>query len=553
MSLKVIKQVRLPREIPIVDLFAGPGGLGEGFHQYNSDEIRFSTVLSIEKDPSAIKTLKLRTFFRFFEGSAPEEYYRYVRGEDISQEELYATYPKKANAAEQIVHEIDLASSKTVQTKTDRLIKQKIGSEKWWILIGGPPCQAYSLAGRSRMVGQHGREKFEEDHRHFLYREYLRIIEKFRPPLFVMENVKGLVTATHGNENMFDKIRSDLSAPVEALGYSSHSKIKGKSEKYQLFSLSIPADCPTHLSPHDYVIKSELFGVPQNRHRVILLGIRADLDTIPEQLLTKARTPVTVGEVINDMPALRSAVSLSRKKSFDEKTKRILSNEALSDGEKWRRVVKHSSPSGDRNNYHPQLKKEISRSIKKLQRHCTTGGRFISGSPQPKNMELRNWFVDKNLKGFLNHEARSHMPSDFARYLFVSSFGKVFGYSPKIIDFPKHGGILPAHKNISKARDRRSGDFADRFRVQLPDRPATTIVSHIRKDGHYYIHYDPSQCRSLTVREAARLQTFPDNYFFEGNRTEQYEQVGNAVPPYLAHQIAEVVAATLTKVIKNRR
>jgi DNA (cytosine-5)-methyltransferase 1 len=137
-----------------------------------------------------------------------------------------------------------------------------------------------------------------------------------------------------------------------------------------------------------------------------------------------------------------------------------------------------------------------------------------------------------------NHSARSHMATDLHRYLFAASFAKVTGRTPFLGDFPE--ALLPEHLNVEESLETKK--FKDRFRVQLGERPATTVVAHISKDGHYFIHYDPSQCRSLTVREAARLQTFPDNYHFEGGRTEQYRQVGNAVPPLLARQIAEVGA-----------
>lgn len=156
-------------------------------------------------------------------------------------------------------------------------------------------------------------------------------------------------------------------------------------------------------------------------------------------------------------------------------------------------------------------------------------------------LKHREWYEDCRLHGVLNHETRSHIRKDLFRYFFASAFAEVCSRSPLLEDMPR--GLLPKHKNVAAAL--KETKFNDRFRVQLADRPSTTVTSHISKDGHYYIHYDPLQCRSLTVREAARLQTFPDNYFFEGPRTQQYHQVGNAVPPLLAHQIAAIVAEIL--------
>ena len=181
--------------------------------------------------------------------------------------------------------------------------------------------------------------------------------------------------------------------------------------------------------------------------------------------------------------------------------------------------------------------------IKRAEKQNTYGSTFIPmdvapGEAMPK--ALREWYLDTKVGGVLQHETRSHMRSDLHRYMFAACFAATQKYAPDLRNFPPR--LLPDHVNV----DEETIPFKDRFRVQMGKHPSSTVVAHIKKDGHYYIHPDPAQCRSLTVREAARLQTFPDNYFFEGNRTEQYGQIGNAVPPLLAKQIAEVIYAFMS-------
>ncbi len=274
--------------------------------------------------------------------------------------------------------------------------------------------------------------------------------------------------------------------------------------------------------PEDFIIRSERFGIPQARHRLIILGVRSDIVTQPD--LLEESSQATVENVIGDLPRLRSGLS----KEDDSP-------------EAWRQAVQELGEAAWLKNggMFADVREEILSVLKRLSSSLGRGKAYVAGMAKPKRHA--DWFCDPRLLGVCNHETRGHIRKDLHRYLFAAVFAKVQGRSPLLEDLPKT--LLPKHKNVQDAL--KETKFNDRFRVQLADRPSTTVVSHISKDGHYYIHYDPTQCRSLTVREAARLQTFPDNYFFEGNRTQQYHQVGNAVPPLLARQIAKIVADLL--------
>lgn len=503
---------------PVVDVFAGPGGLGEGFAALRgkSYSSRFESVVAIERDESAHQTLLLRHFLRRFPyEQLPDDYYRYLKG-DIDHDELYRNHNDEYQEAKKSALRLSLGPETHAEVK--RIISRRLRGEKRWALVGGPPCQAYSLVGRSRMMGD---PDFADDERHTLYLEYLKIIVDHRPPVFVMENVKGLLSAKIDGKPAITRIVRDLSHPKTAVRDGSNGLA------YKLYSLSEQEEAGGEVDPRLFLVKAEEYGVPQARHRMFIVGIREDIKVRPR--LLKPHEPPTVRQTIGGLPPIRSSLSqmTDTVENWREEIARIAELPI-------RRELNGTKFAGD-------VAGSISLSSI-LSRHSPVQS---ASRKYPKNSLGRHatlqQLYDPQLPVLTGHESRRHMPSDLRRYMFAAVFAEKVGRTPKMRDFPE--SLLPDHQNVHLARIGQM--FNDRFRVQLPDQVATTITSHICKDGHYFIHYDPSQCRSLTVREAARLQTFPDNYKFEGNRTAQYHQVGNAVPPYLAMQIAEVIAEVL--------
>lgn len=505
------------KPIPVIDLFAGPGGLGEGFSSLRdrSGNRAFRIGLSVETDDHAHRTLLLRSFYRQFEDGPPSDYYAYLTGgPPHTLEELLELYPLESEAAQREAWcgTLGKAAPQTVNRRIECALGRTRGN---FVLIGGPPCQAYSIAGRSRMNGS---ARFAEDERHTLYREYLRIIRKHRPAVFVMENVKGLLSSKHRDRLILRQILRDLARPIRGLEYQLVALASVDDET--LFDLRDT----DNVEPESFLVEAEQYGVPQARHRIIIVGIKSGFRRSSAlyslQLRKGARTHCA--DVIEDLPPIRSALSRGLEKD-----------------EAWASTIRKAARAQWVREVESDHSRELARLIREYARNIdgtlTTGGRFIEACESP-TCHAR-WYLDPNLTGVCNHESRSHIPDDLHRYLFVSCYGELKHFSPRIRHFPAN--LLPNHANISLARG--NGMFNDRFRVQLWEKPATTVTAHIAKDGHYFIHPDPSQCRSLTVREAARLQTFPDNYFFEGPRTEQYRQVGNAVPPLLARQIAIAV------------
>lgn len=457
----------MAKSLGVVDIFAGAGGLGEGFQQ-----VGFEILSSLDSNYHCCQTLRTRIVYRHLTSINQLSLYSdYVCGK-ITMEQLCETFPILNDLWKNGVREIHL-NEKNVGLECRRIARmlKTNGHGFLDVLIGGPPCQAYSLVGRSR----DNHRKLYDD-RHYLYRIYLRILQKLKPKIFLYENVPGLISAKSLEGEVIHHFIEDFKKLNPS--YVVLRPVKSQTDLFGTDVLSID-----HV--RDFILDASEFGVPQKRKRFIMIGIRRNFwkpnqsvfhKLWPRILQKKVNKEVSVHDAIGDLPSLRA---------------------------------------GDGCDHFFRRK-------------------YALGKPSSYASTLRSSTV-----GVLNHKARTHMVSDLERYYYFAKKAHKTGRNTSLTELAENmPELLPNHRNIST--------FLDRFKVQLRDKPASTVTAHIAKDGHYYIHPEPEQNRSLTVREAARLQSFPDNYYFEGPRTEQFRQVGNAVPPLFAKKIAEAIRDILT-------
>ena len=399
-----------------IDLFAGAGGLSEGFIREG-----FTPVAHVEMNKEACDTIKTRIAYHYlFENNYLDIYYSYLQNE-IKRDELWNSIPKELMSSV-INNEISETTIDDIFHKID----VQLGSQKIDLIIGGPPCQAYSLVGRSRDPN-----RMEGDKRNFLFRHYAEFLVKYEPKYFVFENVLGLKSA--GNQVYLKEMLS-LFAEI---GYSADYK----------------------------VLNSEDYCVLQKRRRVIIIGRKGTSKFSFPDLEPEVNNWQIKNDLFSDLPELIPGQNMP--------------------------VAFYTK---DNNEYlkQTQIRNCIPFTTQHITRHHNN-----------RDLEIYSIAIDK----WLNKKERL-----------------------KYNDLPAR---LQSHKNTEA--------FLDRYKVVDPEGHAHTVVAHISKDGHYYIYPDKDQVRSISVREAARIQSFPDNYFFEGGRTASFKQIGNAVPPLMAKSIAKTI------------
>lgn len=396
-----------------IDLFSGAGGLSEGFIREG-----FNPIAHVEMNKEAADTLKTRLAFHYLnENHNIEKYYDYLKGK-ITRDELWNSIPEEIILSV-INSEI---TKKTIDDIFDNIDLQ-LGTKKVDAIIGGPPCQAYSMVGRSRDPN-----RMSGDKRNYLFRYYAEFLKRYKPKYFVFENVLGLLTA--GNK----KYLNEMLSLFEKIGYSADHKI----------------------------LNAEEYGVLQKRRRVIIIGRRGKKKFEFPDLSTMENNWQVKKDLFSDLPSLIPGQEME----IARYTRKI-------------------------NDY--QIATKTRNGIDFTTQHLT---RFHN----ERDLEIYSIAIDK----WLNKKERL-----------------------KYNDLPKR---LQSHNNTEA--------FLDRYKVVDPLGHSHTVVAHISKDGHYYIYPDAKQIRSISVREAARLQSFPDDYFFEGGRAAAFKQIGNAVPPLMGQAIA---------------